>query len=291
MGTTARITTVGGIDELPRRMMEMLHDFDRQWSRFLADSEISKLNNSPGTPVAVSARTVELVNVMLHGHRITGGAFDPTLLPALLAEGYAASLVNPERVTSLPVGSQRRGSPHGVTVEGLQVTLPTGTTLDSGGAGKGLAADIVAKFARDNGALGAMVEVGGDLRVSGVSPRADSWRLAIEHPMEASRRLSVINVADAGVATSTVSKRRFVVDGRPTHHIIDPRTGLSADSDVLQATVIAPSAAQAEIATKIAFVDGYEKLFAFATHHNYQAACVTRSEQWITTKEWPEADA
>jgi len=136
-----------------------------------------------------------------------------------------------------------------------------------------------------------MVEVGGDLRVSGVSPRADSWRLAIEHPMEASRRLSVINVADAGVATSTVSKRRFVVDGRPTHHIIDPRTGLSADSDVLQATVIAPSAAQAEIATKIAFVDGYEKLFAFATHHNYQAACVTRSEQWITTKEWPEADA
>jgi len=291
MGTTARVTTVGGTPDLPSLMIGMLHQFDRQWSRFLIDSEISSLNNHPGQAVPVSPETRELVEVMLEGHRVSGGAFDPTLLPSRIAEGYAASLVNPSNITHIPAGVRRRGSPGEIQVSGDSITLPAGTTLDSGGAGKGFAADLVAQWARAHGALGALVEVGGDLRVSGVSPRADQWRLSIEHPDDPSTRLSVIEISESGVATSTISKRRFVVEGRQTHHIIDPGTGRSSTSDVVQATVIAPRASEAEIAAKIAFVRGAQELFNFAGAKNFQAACVTKSRQWITTKGWPEADA
>ncbi len=69
-----------------------------------------------------------------------------------------------------------------IDIDGSQVTLHRGTTVDSGGVGKGLAADLAVEFALKAGALGALVEVGGDVRVGGVSPRSDSWRLAIEDP-------------------------------------------------------------------------------------------------------------
>lgn len=291
MGTTARVTTVGGTAELPQALMAMLDHFNVLWSRFLEDSDISRLNASPGEAIEVDSSTRDLIAHMIQGHHATHGAFDPTLLPALMAQGYSASLVNPENVTHLPPSSRRRGAPQEIIISGTTVTLPVGTTIDSGGAGKGYAADVLAHFAMGEGALGVLVEVGGDLRVMGISPSASAWRLAIEHPYDASRRLSVVALRDGGIATSTVAKRRFEVEGNETHHIINPHTGLSTDSDVVQATVIAPSAGVAEIATKIAFVEGSLALFRYAHTHQYQAGCYTTDGNWTTTKDWPEADA
>jgi len=291
MGTTARVTTVGGTAQLPEAIMSMLQHLNVLWSRFRDDSEISLLNAAPGSAIEVDSSTRDLIALMIEGHHTTNGAFDPTLLPSLISEGYGASLVNPENVTHVPPSSLGRGAPEQIVISGNSVTLPRGTTLDSGGAGKGYAADLAAAFAIGEGALGAMVEVGGDLRVRGVSPSGEMWRLAIEHPFDPSRRLSVFELANGGVATSTITKRRFEVDGRATHHIINPRTGRSAESDVVQTSVIAPSARQAEIATKIGFVDGSLALFSFAHKNGYQAGCYTLDGNWTTTKDWPEADA
>jgi len=141
------------------------------------------------------------------------------------------------------------------------------------------------------GALGALIEVGGDLRVEGLSPRADMWRLAIENPYDRSLRLSVVELRHQGLATSTVTKRRFEVEGRETHHIIDPTTLRSANSDTVQASVIAPTAAQAEMWTKVAFVHGSQRLLAFARHHGFHAGCLLQSGEWVTSAGWPGTDA
>ena len=291
MGTVARVTTVGGTPELAEQIVEYLHHLDAVWSRFEPHSEISELNKHQGVPFAVSEDTRELVALMIAGHARTLGSFDPTLLPALLDEGYTSSLVNPDKTTVLPAHSLGRGDPQGIHITGNTITLPRGTTLDSGGAGKGFAADRAAVWARGKGALGVLVDVGGDVRVSGLSPRADSWRLAIEHPQDSTHRLSVVALADSGVATSTTTKRRFSVEGRETHHLIDPQTLRSSESDVNQATVIAPTAADAEIATKIAFSRNYAALFAYANRHSYQAGCLLNTGEWLTTKGWPQANA
>ena len=291
MGTTARITTVGGPDHLPHELMAYLAYLDSRWSRFIPESDISRLNNEPGRPVLVAAETLILLSHMNRGFRDTRGDFDPTTLPAVMSEGYVESLVTPGKTTSIPSSAQKRGDLAMVAVDGNLVTLPVGTTIDSGGVGKGLAADLAASRALELGALGALVEVGGDVRVSGVSPRGDSWRLAIEHPTLPKTRLSVVELTDHGLATSTVTKRRFTVDGRSTHHLINPKTLQSADSDTIQASVIAPTAALAEMWTKVAFVRGSATLLAEASARGFEAACWLTNEQWVTTPGWINADA
>lgn len=291
MGTTARVTTVGGPRTLPSALMEYLEELNQLWSRFLESSEISRLNNEPGIPHSVSEETRALIAQMIRGHRDTRGDFDPTILPALIDQGYHSSLVTPGLTTTLPASARRKGDLGGLVVDTDSVTIPHGTTLDPGGVGKGLAADLVSSRAIDAGALGVLVEVGGDLRVRGVSPRGDSWRLAIEHPTKPDTRLSVVELSDRGLATSTVLKRRFEVDGKPTHHLINPRTLHSCESDTLQASVIAPTAAEAEMWTKVAFVRGSEALLAEARARGFEAACWLRSEQWVTTPGWKDADA
>lgn len=291
MGTKATITTVGGPEDLPHTVAELLVNLNALWSRFRDDSEISQLNNSPGTPMEVSPETLRLLAQMAWGFSRTKGAFDPTILPALIAEGYDTSLVTPTLTTHIPTQSRLRGSFEEIAINGREVTLPKGTTVDSGGVGKGLAADMAVELALSQGALGALVEVGGDLRVDGLSPRSDMWRLAIENPYDRSQRLSVVELKNQGLATSTITKRRFQVEGRATHHIISPRTLRSAISDTVQASVIAPSASAAEMWTKVAFVDGSKQLLSLARSHGFEAGCLLDTGQWVTSRGWPGTDA
>lgn len=291
MGTHARIMTIGDMPHLPDRLFEELTSLEHRWSRFLESSEISRMNMNPETPQSVSNETQELVDAMKRGHELTGGAFDPTILPALVAEGYSSSLLNPQLKTRVHEAARSRGNLGGVEVSAGTVTIPRGTMIDAGGIGKGLAADMTVRMARDAGALGVMVEVGGDLRVSGFSPRGDSWRLAIENPYDTAQRLSVIAVSESGVATSTVTKRRFRSGSLDTHHIINPRTLRSSASDTIQATVVAAAAADAEMWTKVAFVDGHLALFDLARRYNFEAGCLLESGLWVTTPGWPAIDA
>lgn len=291
MGTRASLTVVGGPEGLSDALEARLHELERSWSRFLPDSELSELNHRSGVPVEVSDDMRELLAAMLRGHRLTQGAFDPTLLPSVIAEGYASSLVTPERTTHLPEGVPGRGEPKDILLDQNTVTLPRGTTVDSGGVGKGLAADMVAQEAREQGALGVLVDVGGDIAVWGESPRGDAWRVQIESPGDASQGLSVVELVNQGIATSTTVKRRFDVEGRETHHLIDPRTLRSTESDTIQASVIAESAALAETFTKIAFVYSHDALLRVATRQGFEAACVLNTGEFVTTKGWPTAHA
>ena len=287
MGTTAHITTVGSAPGLAVQLSDYLHELSGKWSRFLDDSEISQLNAHPEEFLKVSPETLRLIQVMIRGHAHTSRAFDPTLLPALIAEGYSHSLVTDKATSALPPSVAKRGNLAAIVVNETSVCLPVGTTLDSGGVGKGLAADLAVESALEHGALGVMVEVGGDIRVTGSSPRGDTWRLAIEDPRDPSRRLSVVELKDCGIATSTTMKRRFHAGGKATHHIINPKTLTSAESDTLQATVIAPNAADAEMFTKIAFVEGSSALMSACTKRGFFAGCLLTDGSWITTPRWP----
>ena len=291
MGTHARLLTIGGMPDLADRLFDLLKSLELRWSRFLESSELSIANMNPGIAQPVSGETHELIEAMKRGHTFTRGAFDPTLLPALVAEGYSTSLVSPELKTRVHDAARSRGNLLGVELGPETLTIPLGTMIDSGGVGKGLAADIAVRMATESGAVGVLVDVGGDVRVSGFSPRGDSWRLAIENPFDTAKRLSVITVSDSGIATSTVTKRRFQAGARETHHIISPRTLRSTASDTIQATVVASTAADAEMWTKVAFVDGHRALVDLARRYRFEAGCLLVSGEWVTTPGWPVADA
>lgn len=256
---------VHGPADLESMAVQRLDELERLWSRFIPDSEVSRLNTSPGRPEQVGVDTLMLLTAMVEGWLSTDGLYDPTVLTALLAEGYAASIGDPGRQTVLPDSTTGSGRANGILVDHAMGTawLPSGTAVDPGGIGKGLAADIVAGELAAAGALGAMVNIGGDLRIIG-EPGEHAWTVAVEDPNRPDRTLITLAVDGGGVATSSTRSRRWTGRGRERHHLIDPRLGACADSDLAAATVVAPTAWRAEVeATAVVLlgrVDGLARL-------------------------------
>lgn len=289
MGSNASITVVGGHPTVIDDAIGLAAELEGLWTRFSPDSDISLLNWAGGQPVEVDPRTVDLIDIMQRAAKDTAGAFDPTLLPALLKEGYTHSLVDPSRFTTLPDSARSPGHLHEISIDGNVVTMPRGTTLDAGGIGKGYAADLIAEFLRDQGALGVLVELGGDLRVEGYSPRGRGWRLGIENPVAVDSHVSVIEIESGGLATSSQMKRRFQDgQGRETHHLIDSTSGLSMDSTALSVTVLAPTAWQAEVMAKVGFQRTPAEFLHFARRKGLRVGVFGAEGNWTRSSDWPE---
>lgn len=249
-------------DALVARAVGRVAELEGRWSRFLPGSEISRLNLAAGSPCTTSADTVRLVVHLVQAARATGGAFDPTLLPALVALGYEASWDDRRCSTMLPPGARVRGDVEGVLVDEMEqlVQLPRGTTLDPGGLGKGLAADLVAAELIAAGATGALVNLGGDVRVVGCPAGGEAcWSIAVAGNGSGTAR---VRLAEGAVATSGTRWRSWDTAGARRHHLLDPRTAepcataVPSRGDLVAATVVAASAAWAEAWTKAVFVLG-----------------------------------
>lgn len=256
MGTVANIVVVGGTDDMLDDLERTAHHLQSLWSRFVADSDITRLNNAEGAPTVVNPLTAKLVTEMLAARTLTDGEYDPTILPKLIAEGYAVSRVDQSQVTTLPASARWPVDPTGATVQDNIVTLPLGVTLDSGGIGKGIAADILMTTALGRGASGALIEIGGDVRIGGTPPDGTHWRIGIEDPFVEERSVTRVNLSDGAVATSSTLKRAWEKDGKSVNHLINTHTGESMTTNVVTVSVIAVSAGIAEVITKSGFTRG-----------------------------------
>ena len=254
MGTESHVVVVDGTPAMLGTAVERLRSLESRWSRFRADSEVSRLNASAGTPVVVSPETFALVDAAVAAFRATEGRFDPTVEQALTEAGYDRSF---ELLTDREGGPGRaRPAPgcDGVILDPVvrAVTLPSGVAMDLGGIAKGFAADLVVDELRRAGAAGACVTIGGDLRVEGTPPRG-VWSVEVEHPvLEVAS--AVIGLSAGAVATTSRTRRSWRRGGRTLHHVIDPRTGSSADSPWFSATVVAARGVDAEVLATVAFL-------------------------------------
>lgn len=244
-------------------------EWEQTLSRFRQDSELSQLNRNAGRWTPVSAVLWAVVQAALLAARQSQGLVVPTLLNALEAAGYDRTFEALSRSlsTSCP-------SPH-PTVEDWRaircdsrtrsIYLPAGMRLDLGGIAKGWAADQAVQRLSAYGP--ALVDAGGDIAISG--PRADGqpWPIGVARPEpglsssfpgrgEDGNGVGLLMISRGGVATSGRDVRRWQRDGAWQHHILDPRSGRPAVTDVLSATVVAPTALEAESAAKVALILG-----------------------------------
>jgi thiamine biosynthesis lipoprotein len=268
MGTNAHVIVTGGKPGLAQRAVERLERLEARWSRFLPDSEITRLNEHPGVPVLVSPETYLLVERAIEGWRLTGGLFDPTLLRELRAAGYDRSFEllktrGPSTQRSFVRSADSSAAPRpradAITLDPLvrTVRLPPGVELDPGGIGKGLAADLVVEELLADGASGAMVSIGGDLRAEGAAPEGCGWIVAVGDPRAPDRVVATLALNAGAVASTWRTKRSWVTaDGAPRHHLLDPRTGTSAATGLAGVTVVAGRGWQAEVLAKAAFLAG-----------------------------------
>lgn len=253
MGGHGTITVVGGSEQLLTECWALADTCEELWSRFLPESDISRINWSEGAPVRIAPLTRQLIAAMIAGHKLSEGSYDPTLLPLVLKAGYSTSATDASRTTTLPASAHAPGHLEAISFSDSEIVVPRGTTLDPGGMGKGVAADVIAHHAIENGAFGVMVELGGDIVIHGQAPDGVAWRLGVEDPFDPQAHLAVVRIQQGAIVTSSQLKRRFGTPEAPTHHLINPATEVSADSPVQTVTVIASSGARAEALTKAGF--------------------------------------
>jgi thiamine biosynthesis lipoprotein len=262
MGTDAHVIVVGGCEQLADEARRRIFDLERRWSRFLPDSEVSFLNDHAGEEVRLSSDTVALVARAIEAWRLTGGAFDPTVLGDVIRAGYDRTF---DELALTPGPSALVVGCTDIEIDGCAVRLPRGTGFDPGGIGKGLAADIVAGEVMAAGADGVCINLGGDLHVLGEAPEG-GWTIAVEHPAF-DEPITVIGLEYGAVATSTTLKRQWRVEGQLRHHLIDPHTGLPSSTDLTLATVIAGQAWVAEVLATAVLLRGSARAFDLLNEH------------------------
>ena len=243
----------------------VLADFDRRLSRFNPGSELTALNRDPRGVVPASALLRSAVRAALWAAERTGGLVDPTLVGALERAGYAGSR---DGVTAAPVSAalavappahRARPDPRSrwreihLDDEAGTVARPPGTRLDTGGTGKGLAADMAADLLR--GYARFVVDCGGDLRVGGPAAEDDPYAIEVEHPLTAERVL-VLRVGGGGVATSGINARLWRTESGFAHHLLDPSTGEPAWTGLVGVTALGATALEAETLAKAALLAG-----------------------------------
>ena len=275
MASAVHVIVVDGPPEAGAVARRALEQLESTWSRFIETSDISRLNRSSGHPIQVAPATITLLNTVAEACRMTGGLFDPTVLPALINAGYATSIDDPRAHTSLPDAAVfaplERFSFEQVTInKDLYVTLPIGMAIDVGGLGKGLAADLVVAELLGRGAGGALVSVGGDLAAAGHPPEPDGWRVDVEDPFSAARILTHISINGGGVATSSTRSRRWNNNGEQ-HHVIDPTTGKPSQSDLAAVTVIGSCGWEAEAHATALLLGGRICFGAYVTANQIEA--------------------
>lgn len=244
-------------DVLSRTALFELNGLEQRWSRFEPSSEISRLNRRPDRFHLVSSDTALLIERSVQAWRLTGGIFDPTVLPNVAAVGYDCRFEDMQRETARCVVAAPPPGCAAIEVDRLAedealVRLGADVGFDPGGLGKGLAADLIAGRLLSEGAAGAMVNVGGDLVCAGMPPTESGWLVDVNEPQAASWSLGTLALSSGAVATSTTRKRSWRTSAGRRHHVIDPRTGDSSVSQYVLAAVVADAGWRAEaLATQL----------------------------------------
>ncbi len=277
--------------------MDWFAEVDLRLSRFRPTSELSRLNNASGEWFAASDALYECVALAVASAEASNGLFDPTMLRQLCDLGYDRDFaaIAQREVGERPSASPTRQAPsaraawRGIALDSQRrrVKLPADAQLDLGGIAKGWSADVA--LARYCAAFpGALINVGGDLRMQGGPQPGELWSVGIRDPRlelsgldDPATHLATAALSRGALATSGAVRRWWLRAGQRQHHLLDPRTGqpitlwidgsdVSDGSDgsdepgslIATATAFAPTATQAEVAAKVALLRGYPSALA-----------------------------
>ena len=249
-------------------------------SRTIDTSDISRLN--AGEAVSVQQETRELLLRALSLAEETGGAFDVTVAPLVTLWGITSDAPHVPTQEEIDALLPLVGGEH-VHMD-TEVTLDEGCAVDLGGIAKGYASGQVAHILRAYDVTSAVVSLGGNVYVCGSRPDGAPWNVGIQDPAGTGYAATVA-LTDCFAVTSGGYQRYFVAeDGTVYQHILDPRTGCPADSDLLSVTVISDDGTAADAYSTALYVMGEQEAVSFwRAHRGFDLILITADGRLLYT--------
>ena len=287
MGTSYHITVIADQlppDDLEQQIEQLLAKVDNSMSTYKKDSEISQFNRLPvGQTMAISQDFAEVVKISRQIWQLSNGAFDPTIGPLVDLWGFGPD----ERHESIPSSktielTKAQIGFDSVVLDEYKLSKTKAVSIDLSAVAKGYAVDRVADLLEMLALPDYLVEIGGEIRVSGFNADGVAWRIAMEQPQLFAEVDRVINITDIAVATSGDYRNYFEKDGVRYSHTIDPVTGRPIVHNLASVTVLTQSCAEADAWATAFSVLGVEQSLKLARQLDIAAYMLVRqNEQFV----------
>lgn len=303
MGTFAHLKTIAKDQETAKICVESafaeLQKVDDLMSNYKSDSETSRLNSDAAKrPIKVSASTFMVLQKSVEFSRLSEGAFDITIGPLAELWRSAAEANSVPTEAELAVARSRVGYEKlFLDVNEMTVRFAVeGMKLDLGGIAKGYAIDMAIEAMQNGGAIGGMVDVGGDIRCFGTPKDRNAWRIGLQNPSDpqgSDEVLLILKLTNAAIATSGDYRRFVLVEGKKYSHILNRNTGASAEK-TSSVTIISQNAINADALATAVSVMGPQKGLALiekipqteaillTPEPNYQLIKTSGADKYVT---------
>lgn len=255
--------------------------YEKMLSRFLSDSELTHLNNNLHFSNEASHDIIELSRMAFAHFKETGGIFDPRIIGNLEAIGYREDF----KKGRFKLSSQNNADANpfknslssDISIKENNITFHK--RMDFGGIAKGYITDKISGILLENGWKNFFVNSGGDIFFSG-KDGLDPWYFSVEGIRE---EQLLLWAKDCGVATSGIGRRKWEIEGRKFHHLIDPRNPEKFSFDLKTVTVMAKTAREADVWAKTFFIIGKKEGIKLATDRNMKCIFLDyRGNFWIS---------
>lgn len=241
-----------------------INRLEQELSRTVSASDIYKLNDSGST--VVSEETAALLQSAMTYSAATGGLFDVTVAPLVSLWGITTDSPRVPSQSEIDALLPLVGSGH-IHMDGNAVTLDSGCAVDLGGIAKGYASDRVAQVLRQYAVTGAAVSLGGNVYVCGQKSDGSAWSVAVQDPKDTGAYAMTLELTDVFAVTSGGYQRYFTDSDRTVYqHILDPRTGRPAQTDLLSVTIIGQNGTMADAYSTALYVMGEQAACDFWRH-------------------------
>ena len=282
---TAYHITYSGDKSLEDSIINVLNDVGRSLNVFDTTSLVSKVNHNRAT--FVDEHFIQVYKASIDVNEKSGGMFDPTLSPLITAWGFGPghsptsdTLNIPEIMKYVGIGKTH------LKGDSLIKDNPD-ISFNFSAVAKGYACDVVAEMLKRNMVTDYLVEIGGEITAGGVSPSMSQWKVSIDRPVVSDSVIhdssAILKITDAGMATSGNYRNFHKDNGSMFGHTISPKTGRPVATDVVSATVIAPTAMMADAMATACMAAGSEVSKEMVNKAGYEAMLILAdSTVWTT---------
>lgn len=288
MGTQYSVKIIDSSAEFDAKRIKsdvdtMLEDINQVMSTYIESSELSLLNQaSHGQYHAVSTELFSVITEAILISNVTDGSFDITVGPLINLWGFGTDKEHEHIPTAQDIenAQYQMGFHHIILMDDLTIRKNrAGMYIDLSAIAKGYAVDRVAEWLEAKGMNDYMVEIGGEIKVSGKNQQDDDWQIGIEQPRPDGRALHrIVALRDAAMATSGSYRNYFERDGIRYSHIINPVTGKPITHKMASISVIHTSTATADALATALFVMGPENAMNLAISNNLAILMLVKND-------------